>query len=84
LIVAGSDDLTAQSVLFASARNHLLGEEIYSAPAYFYMYCSPTNLGSAESQTEGLNYQASLFLQDVLRWLLIICVFAGLVIKFIR
>lgn len=57
--LGGSDNLSSQAVLFASAEEPLIGEEIYATGAY-------TNAGSA--------HQASLRTQDVLRWLIIILI----------
>lgn len=52
----GSDRLSTQAILFASADEPLIGEEIYATGAY-------TGAGAA--------HQASLRAQDVLRWILI-------------
>lgn len=54
--IGGSDQLSAQAILFASADQPLLGEEIYATGAY-------TQAGAA--------HQASLRTQDVLRWVII-------------
>lgn len=66
LTVAGSDSLTAQAVLYASAQEPLIGEELYAGGAY---------LGAAPIHT------ASLRMQDVLRWLLIVVILVSTVIK---
>lgn len=55
--IGGSDSLSSQSILFASADEPLIGEEIYATGAY-------TDAGNT--------HQASLRAQDVLRWLLIL------------
>lgn len=56
LTVAGSDSIPAQAVLYATADEPLLGEELYAAGAY---------LGGGEA------YTASLRMQDIVRWVLI-------------
>jgi hypothetical protein len=57
--LGGSDNLSAQAVLYASADEPLIGEELYATGAY-------TNAGNA--------HQASLRTQDVLRWVIIILI----------
>ncbi|MGH2582108.1 MAG: DUF6754 domain-containing protein [Anaerolineales bacterium] len=54
--VGGSDSLSTQALLFASADAPLMGEEIYATGAY---------LGA------GLAHKASLHAQDILRWVII-------------
>lgn len=54
--LAGSDSLSSQAILFASADEPLIGEELYAAGAYM-------NAGNA--------HLASLRTQDLLRWLII-------------
>ena len=61
-VLAGSDNLTAQSLIYASAQEPLIGEEIFAAGAY------------VES---GPLHAASLTVQDILRWLLIAIILAG-------
>jgi hypothetical protein len=61
-VLAGSDDLTAQAVIYASAQEPLIGEEIYAAGAY--VESSPL-------------HSASLTVQDILRWLIIAAILAG-------
>lgn len=62
LTVAGSDNIAAQAVLFASAQEPLIGEELYAGGAY---------LGA------GPIHAASLRMQDILRWLLIAIILIG-------
>lgn len=62
--LAASDSLPAQAVLYACAQQPLIGEELYAAGAY-------TGAGRA--------HQASLQLQDFLRWVLILALAAGAV-----
>jgi hypothetical protein len=64
-VLAGSDNLAAQSVIFASAQEPLIGEEVYAAGAY------------VES---GPLHAASLSAQDVLRWLIIAVILVGAVL----
>jgi hypothetical protein len=61
-VLAGSDNLTAQSVIYASAQEPLIGEEVYAAGAY---------VGS------GPLHSASLSVQDILRWSIIVIILVG-------
>jgi hypothetical protein len=61
-ILAGSDDITAQAVIYASAQEPLIGEETFAAGAY------------VESSTL---HTASLTVQDILRWLIITTILIG-------
>ncbi len=54
--LATSDALTAQAVFYVTAEETLIGEELFALPAYIQA---------------GTIYQASLNLQDVLRWVVI-------------
>ena len=65
-LLAGSDNLPAQAVLYASAPDMLIGEELFAADAY--------NNG-------GPLHSASLTVQDVLRWLLIAAMLFGALLK---
>jgi hypothetical protein len=56
-----------QSVLFANTQEILIGEELFAAGAY---------LGAGASHT------ASLTVQDILRWLVILALFGGAFAKF--
>lgn len=67
LTLGASDDLSAQSVLFAAAHEPLIGEELFAAGAY---------LGA------GPSHAASLTLQDILRWLIILALIGGAAAKF--
>ncbi|MCX7607746.1 MAG: hypothetical protein N2049_00815 [Anaerolineales bacterium] len=66
--IAGSDNLTAQSILYAAAQEPLIGEELYASGAYI----EPTTL-----------HAVSLMAQDVLRWLLIVAMIGGSVLTLI-
>jgi len=66
--LAASDSLPAQAVLFATAQEPLIGEELYAIPAYLQA---------------GSVYHASLRAQDVLRWVLVAGLFAGALLKLV-
>ena len=59
LMVAGSDDVPAQAVLYAMAQEPLIGEELYAGGAYL---------------SAGPLHAASLHAEDVLRWILILVI----------
>jgi hypothetical protein len=65
-LIAASDNLPAQSVFYASSQDPLIGEELFAAGAY---------LGA------GASHEASLQTQDVLRWLVILAILGGAVLK---
>jgi hypothetical protein len=67
-LIAASDNLSAQSVLFVSSQNPLIGEELFVAGAY---------IGA------GASHEASLQVQDVLRWLVVLAILGGAVVKFL-
>jgi len=66
LTMAASDNLTAQAVLFASAREPLIGEELFATGAYV---------------DAGPLHAASLRVQDIMRWLIIIVILVGALLK---
>jgi hypothetical protein len=66
LLIGSTDDLAAQAALYASASEALIGEELFGASAY---------LGA------GPAHGASLMVQDILRWLIIVAVMAGAGLK---
>lgn len=68
LAVFASDELSAQSLLYASQEEPLIGEELYAAGAY---------------AGAGTPHQASLQVQDVLRWVVILVLLVGSVIRLI-
>lgn len=68
-LIGASDDLTGQSILFASAQETLIGEELFAAGAY---------LGA------GISHHASLTLQDLLRWVVILALLGGAVFKILQ
>jgi hypothetical protein len=67
--LAASDDLTAQAVMFASAQDVLIGEELYALPAYLQ---------------RGSFQRASLLSQDILRWILVAVLLGGVILAIIR
>jgi hypothetical protein len=69
LTLAGSDNITAQAVLYASAQEPLVGEELYAAGAYL---------------EAGPMHTASLGAQDVVRWIIVLAILLGLVLKFVN
>ncbi len=66
--LGGTDDLAAQSILYAAAQEPLIGEELFAAGAY---------LGA------GPSHAASLTAQDILRWLLILFLLGGAALKIV-
>jgi hypothetical protein len=66
--LAGSDNLTAQSILCATAEEPLIGEEIFAAGAYV---------------KSGPMHVASLHAQDVMRWILVTAMIVGAILKFV-
>jgi hypothetical protein len=67
-LIAASDNLSAQSVLYVYSQEPLIGEELFAAGAY---------LGA------GASHEASLQVQDVLRWLVSLAILGGAVLKFL-
>jgi len=68
VIVAASDNLPAQAVLYAISPDAIIAEELFAAGAY--VQAGPT-------------HNASLLAQDILRWLVIIILLLGAVFKII-
>jgi hypothetical protein len=64
--LAGSDNLTAQAVLYTTARETLVGEEMFAAGAY----ADPSPVQNA-----------SLTVQDILRWLTILVILGWSLLK---
>ncbi|HZM22423.1 MAG TPA: DUF6754 domain-containing protein [Anaerolineales bacterium] len=61
-LIAASDNLSAQAIFYASAQDPLIGEELFAAGAY---------VGA------GAAHEASLNVQDILRWLIILAIIIG-------
>lgn len=68
-LIAASDNLSAQSVFYASSQEPLIGEELFAAGAY---------VGA------GTSHEASLNVQDILRWLIILGIIVGIVLKILE
>ncbi len=64
--LAGTDDISAQAVLYAAAQEPLIGEEMFAVGAY---------LGA------GPAHAASLTVQDILRWLIVLFLLIGAGLK---
>jgi hypothetical protein len=67
-LVAAASDPSAQSILFASVSEPLVGEELFAASAY---------IGADPAQ------RASLQVQDILRWLIILALLAAAGLKMV-
>jgi len=65
-LIAASDNLSGQAILYASAQEPLIGEELFAAGAY---------------TGAGPSHEASLNVQDILRWLVILAILAGAGLK---
>lgn len=66
VVVAGSDRPQGQAVLYANAHEPLVGEELFAAGAYL----SPSPF-----------HVASLHVQDVFRWLVVLAILGGAIAK---
>lgn len=64
--LAATDSLNAQAALFTSSQETLIGEELFAIPAYL---------------NSGAVYTASLQVQDILRWGVIVVIVAGSILK---
>ena len=65
-LIAASDNLAAQSIMYAAAQNPLIGEELFASGAY---------VGA------GASHEASLQVQDILRWVVIVIIGLGSFLK---
>ena len=68
MTLAGTDDLPAQAVLFATAHEPLIGEELYAGGAYL---------------DAGPVHDASLRAQDIIRWSIVVVIILGILAKFL-
>jgi len=66
LTLAGTDNLPAQAILYATAQEPLIGEEVYASGAY--LQAGPMHI-------------ASLQAQDIARWGLVIIILAGALLE---
>jgi len=64
--LAGSDNIAAQAVIYAAAREPIIGEEIFATGAYL-------NCGSMHT--------TSVLVQDIARWILILVILCGASLK---
>ncbi len=64
--LAASDSLPAQAILYASAEELLIGEELFASGAYL---------------NAGPLHKSSLTVQDLLRWLVVIVLLIGFLLK---
>lgn len=67
-LIGSSDDLAGQSILFTSAQEALIGEELFATSAYL---------------NDDAVYSASLTVQDIFRWVIIVGLVVGAGLKFI-
>jgi len=68
LTLAGSDNLPGQAVLYATAQEPLIGEEVFAIGAYL---------------NAGPFHRASLRAQDFSRWLLVLAILIAAILKFL-
>jgi hypothetical protein len=68
VMIGASDDLAGQAVLFANTQDAMIGEELFASGAY---------LGA------GISHVASLTVQDILRWVVILILLGGAAAKFL-
>lgn len=66
--LAASDSFAAQAVLYATASEPLIGEELFAVPAYLQA---------------GPMHQAGLRAQDILRWVIIAALLGGSLLSFL-
>ena len=67
-LIGASDNLSAQALLYAAAQDPLIGEELFASGAY---------VGA------GPSHEASLQVQDLLRWLIILAILIGAFLRFV-
>lgn len=61
-LIAASENLAAQSIFYASAKDVLIGEELFASGAY---------------TGAGASHEASLNVQDLLRWIVVFAILVG-------
>ncbi len=66
MTLAGTDSLPAQAVLYATAHEPLIGEELYAGGAYL---------------NAGPTHDASLRAQDIIRWAIVAIIILGVIAK---
>lgn len=65
-VIAGTDDVQSQALLYAVAQHPLIGEEVFAGPAYL---------------EAGTLHKASLRAQDALRFILLVLIVVGVVFE---
>jgi hypothetical protein len=70
-LLAGSDSLPAQAILYTAAQEPLIGEELYTSGAYLLI------------EKQRTMHIASVKAQDILRWVLILAILTGVTLKLI-
>jgi hypothetical protein len=65
-VIAGSDDVQSQALLYAVAQEPLIGEEVFATPAYL---------------DAGAVHKASLRAQDAIRFIILALIVLGVVIE---
>lgn len=68
-VIAASDNLPAQAILYATSPDPIIGEELFAAGAYVQ---------------SGPMHAASLLVQDILRWLIILLIIVGAALKVLK
>ncbi len=66
--IAGTDNLAGMAVMYAMTQDSLIGEEVFTAPAYLQ---------------PGAGARAAIKVQDVLRWVVIVVLLAAAIARFI-
>ena len=65
--IAGTDNLSAQAITYVLTEDHLIGEEVY--------------VGGAYTQA-GLMHLVSIRAQDYFRWIVVVMIIIGVILKF--
>jgi hypothetical protein len=68
MTLAGTDNLTGQAVIYATAQEPLVGEDPYAGGAY---------MGA------GGMHLASLTAQDIVRWIIILAILVGAILNLV-
>lgn len=69
VLVAGSDSVTGQALMYMTAQEPLIGEELFAGGAYFQA---------------GPLHAASLHAEDILRWIVIVTILGGSILKLLQ
>ena len=68
ITLAGTDDISAQAVLYGTASEPLIGEELFAGGAYV---------------DAGIMHKASVMAQDVVRWIIVLFIIIGILFRFL-